>query len=238
MASSGHTRAKAICHTLQLARHCHDRMWPGSSCTPGPNQLNRPRRAGPPQDWAGPWDYLERTRPYLMFEATLCAADIIGQLLVPITKTPGQRWDASATAGRAGATASTPGSLGLDGGARGGAAVAAPTQLDLPRRAGTAQRHLPHRADHTDDSGAAPGVCAGRRPRRWRPVRHQHRPRRRCCFSEKDASVTVDCARSDSEHQLSERSREPMPRVYVSGQFVVAAANILDQGVADADHPY
>jgi hypothetical protein len=61
---------------------------------------------------------------------------------------------------------------------------------------------------------------------------------RHCCFSEEDASVTVDCARSDGERQLGERSREPMPRVYVSGKFVVAAANILDQGVADADHPY
>jgi hypothetical protein len=61
---------------------------------------------------------------------------------------------------------------------------------------------------------------------------------RHCCFSEEDASVTADCARSDGERQLGERSREPMPRVYVSGKFVVAAANILDQGVADADHPY
>ena len=59
-----------------------------------------------------------------------------------------------------------------------------------------------------------------------------------CCFSEEDASVTVDCARSDGERQLGERSREPMPGVYVSGKFVVAAANILDKGVADADYPY
>ncbi|MDT7597883.1 MAG: hypothetical protein QOJ06_3429 [Pseudonocardiales bacterium] len=39
------------------------------------------RRAGPPQDWAGPWDYLERTQPYLVFDAMLRAADIISQLL-------------------------------------------------------------------------------------------------------------------------------------------------------------
>ena len=61
---------------------------------------------------------------------------------------------------------------------------------------------------------------------------------RRCCFSEEDASVTVDCARSDGERQLGERSRKPMPSVYVSGKFVVAAANVLDKGMADADHPY
>jgi hypothetical protein len=39
------------------------------------------RRAGPPQDWAGPWDYLEHTQPYLVFEAILRAAEIISQLL-------------------------------------------------------------------------------------------------------------------------------------------------------------
>ena len=59
-----------------------------------------------------------------------------------------------------------------------------------------------------------------------------------CCISEEEARVTVECARSDGERQLGERSREPMPRAYVSGQFVVATVNILDQGVADADHPY
>jgi hypothetical protein len=52
------------------------------------------------------------------------------------------------------------------------------------------------------------------------------------------ASATVDCARSDGERQLGERSREPMPRVNVGGKFVVAAANVLDKGMADADHPY
>ena len=56
-------------------------------------------------------------------------------------------------------------------------------------------------------------------------------------LSEEDASVSVDCARSDGE-PARRCSREPMPRVYVSGKFVVAAANILDEGVADADHPY
>jgi hypothetical protein len=61
---------------------------------------------------------------------------------------------------------------------------------------------------------------------------------RHCCFGEEDASVTVDCARSDGERQLGERTREPMPRGHVGGKFVVAAANILDKGMADTDHPY
>ena len=39
------------------------------------------RRAGPPQDWDGPWDYLEHTQPYLVFQAMLRAAEIISQLL-------------------------------------------------------------------------------------------------------------------------------------------------------------
>jgi hypothetical protein len=57
-------------------------------------------------------------------------------------------------------------------------------------------------------------------------------------FGEEYASITVDCDSSDGERELGERSREPMPRVNVGGQFVVAAANILDKGVAEADHPY
>ena len=61
---------------------------------------------------------------------------------------------------------------------------------------------------------------------------------RHCCFGEEYASITVDCDSSDGERELGERSREPMPRVNVGGQFVVAAANILDKGVAEADHPY
>ena len=39
------------------------------------------RRAGPPEDWAGPWDYLQRTQLYLVDEAIVRAADILGQLL-------------------------------------------------------------------------------------------------------------------------------------------------------------
>jgi hypothetical protein len=39
------------------------------------------RRAGPPEDWDGPWVFLERTQPHLMFGATIRAAEIIGRLL-------------------------------------------------------------------------------------------------------------------------------------------------------------
>ena len=39
------------------------------------------RRAGPPEDWDGPWAFLERTQPHLVFGATVRAAEIIGQLL-------------------------------------------------------------------------------------------------------------------------------------------------------------
>ncbi len=39
------------------------------------------RRAGPPEDWDGPWVFLERTQPHLVSGATVRAAEIIGQLL-------------------------------------------------------------------------------------------------------------------------------------------------------------
>jgi hypothetical protein len=39
------------------------------------------RRAGPPEDWDGPWVFLERTQPHLVLDATVRAAEIIGQLL-------------------------------------------------------------------------------------------------------------------------------------------------------------
>jgi Plasmid pRiA4b ORF-3-like protein len=39
------------------------------------------RRAGPPEDWGGPWVFLERTQPHLVLGATVRAAEIIGQLL-------------------------------------------------------------------------------------------------------------------------------------------------------------
>jgi hypothetical protein len=58
------------------------------------------------------------------------------------------------------------------------------------------------------------------------------------CFSEENARVTVHCDRSDGERKLGERSREPMPRVNVGGKLVVAAANILDKGMAGANHPH
>ena len=39
------------------------------------------RRAGPPEDWDGPWAFLERTQPHRVLDATVRAAEIIGQLL-------------------------------------------------------------------------------------------------------------------------------------------------------------
>ena len=39
------------------------------------------RRGGPPEDWDGPWVFLERTQPHLVFCATVRAAEIIGRLL-------------------------------------------------------------------------------------------------------------------------------------------------------------
>ena len=39
------------------------------------------RRAGPPEDWDGPWDYLERTEPYLVFDALTRAAEIMRHML-------------------------------------------------------------------------------------------------------------------------------------------------------------
>jgi hypothetical protein len=39
------------------------------------------RRAGPPEHWNGPWDFLQRTQPYLVYEAIVRAAEILDQLL-------------------------------------------------------------------------------------------------------------------------------------------------------------
>ena len=39
------------------------------------------RRAGPPEEWDGPWAFLERTQPHLVYGAAVRAAEIIGQLL-------------------------------------------------------------------------------------------------------------------------------------------------------------
>jgi pRiA4b ORF-3-like protein len=39
------------------------------------------RRAGPPEDWGGPWEFVQRTQQHLVFGALLRAAEIMGQLL-------------------------------------------------------------------------------------------------------------------------------------------------------------
>ncbi len=56
----------------QIARAQPGRAYP--RCAGG-------RRAGPPEDWEGPWAYLARTQPHLVLDATVRAAAIIGQLL-------------------------------------------------------------------------------------------------------------------------------------------------------------
>ena len=56
----------------QIARAQPGRAYP--RCTGG-------RRAGPPEDWDGPWAFLEQTQPHRVLDAAVRAAEIIGQLL-------------------------------------------------------------------------------------------------------------------------------------------------------------
>jgi hypothetical protein len=39
------------------------------------------RRAGPPEQWRGPWEFAERTQPYLVYEATMRAVEILRGIL-------------------------------------------------------------------------------------------------------------------------------------------------------------
>ena len=39
------------------------------------------RRAGPPEEWDGPWAFLEQTQPHLVFDAIVRAAQIVGALV-------------------------------------------------------------------------------------------------------------------------------------------------------------
>ena len=39
------------------------------------------RRAGPPEDWGGPWAFVEQTQPHLVFTAIVRAAEIVSQVL-------------------------------------------------------------------------------------------------------------------------------------------------------------
>jgi hypothetical protein len=64
------------------------------------------------------------------------------------------------------------------------------------------------------------------------------RQQRRCCIDGRTHASPSVAPRSDGERELGKCSREPVPRVNIGGKFVVAAANILDKGVADADHSY
>ena len=64
------------------------------------------RRAGPPEDWDGPWVFLERTQPHLVLGATVRAAEIIGQLLdAGEHRRPGRRRRGPRGAGRLDAAA-------------------------------------------------------------------------------------------------------------------------------------
>jgi hypothetical protein len=56
----------------QIARAQPGRAYP--RCTGG-------QRAGPPEDWDGPWAFLERTQPHLVLDAAVRAAEVIGRLL-------------------------------------------------------------------------------------------------------------------------------------------------------------
>ncbi|MGH3802944.1 MAG: hypothetical protein ACRDTD_23000, partial [Pseudonocardiaceae bacterium] len=41
------------------------------------------RRAGPPEDWDGPWAFLEQTQPHLMFDALTRTVEIMHRLPQP-----------------------------------------------------------------------------------------------------------------------------------------------------------
>jgi hypothetical protein len=48
--------------------------------------------------------------------------------------------------------------------------------------------------------------------------------------------VTAVGPRSDDEGQLREGSRKPVPGIDVGGEFIVAAAQVLDEGMPRTDH--
>ncbi len=59
--------------------------------------------------------------------------------------------------------------------------------------------------------------------------------KRRCCVVAWWASLGAAVPSSNGEGEFGEGVRDPMPRIDVGGQFVVAAVEILDEGMSCAD---
>jgi hypothetical protein len=56
-----------------------------------------------------------------------------------------------------------------------------------------------------------------------------------CGGSKRKPQDTAVGARSDGEGKVGEGDREPMARIEVGGEFIVAAAEVLDEGVSGTD---
>jgi hypothetical protein len=78
----------------------------------------------------------------------------------------------------------------------------------------------------------SPGVRSPRATRRvWGCVAGH------CCVDGKRAGADTCGARSNGEGEFGEGRREPMPRIGIHAEFVVAAAEVLDERVPCADDP-
>ena len=53
---------------------------------------------------------------------------------------------------------------------------------------------------------------------------------------EREHGVTAGGIRLDGGHKLGERSRKPMPAINVGAKLVMAATQVLDEGMPEADH--
>ena len=60
--------------------------------------------------------------------------------------------------------------------------------------------------------------------------------RRGCCVIWWWSDSTAKCLGSDRERELGEGRRQLMSRVGIQAEFVVAAAEVLHEGVSCADH--